>query len=87
MDEVERPAGIGSASMSMATDTSRLPYLAFQLYSVASEIPCLRARSAIFAPASCLRGTAMICSSVNLTRSLSVPSAGPDPILREEKAR
>ena len=31
------------------------PYLAFQLYSVASEIPCLRARSAVFAPASCSR--------------------------------
>ena len=29
-------------------------YLAFQLYSVASEIPCLRARSAVFAPASFL---------------------------------
>jgi hypothetical protein len=26
------------------------PYLAFQLYSVASEMPCLQARSAVFAP-------------------------------------
>src|SRR6266702_92957 len=48
----------------LASDTSRPPYLAFQLYSVASEIPCLRARSAVFAPASCSRRTAMICSSV-----------------------
>ena len=29
--------------------------------SVASEMPCLRARSAVFAPASCSRRTAMIC--------------------------
>src|SRR4029077_12875855 len=30
----------------LASDTSMPPYLAFQLYSVASETPCLRARSA-----------------------------------------
>ena len=41
------------------------PNFAFQLYNVASEIPCLRARSPAFAPASCSRRTAMICSSVN----------------------
>jgi hypothetical protein len=29
-----------------ASDTSRPPYLAFQLYRVPSEIPCLRQRSA-----------------------------------------
>jgi hypothetical protein len=49
------------------------PYLAFQLYSVASEMPCLRARSAVFAPASCSRRTAMICSSVNLIRFIVRP--------------
>src|SRR5690606_38499237 len=43
-------------------------HVAFQLYSVASETPCLRARSAAFAPASCSRSTAMICSSVNRFR-------------------
>src|SRR3954470_22895699 len=63
----------------LASDTSMSPYLAFQLYSVASEMPCLRARSAVFAPASCSRSTAMICSSVNLLRFIS-PSfkQGPD---------
>src|SRR3989304_739134 len=44
-----------SAFSRRASDTSRPPYLAFQLYSVASETPCLRA-------------TATICSSVNLVR-------------------
>src|ERR1041385_9419177 len=34
-----------SARRRLASDTSMPPYLAFQLYSVASEIPCLRARS------------------------------------------
>ena len=32
------------------------------------RISCLRARSPVFAPASCLPSTAMICSSANLTR-------------------
>src|SRR5215468_3828113 len=67
-----------SARSRLASETSRPPYLAFQLYSVASEIPCLRARSAVFAPASCSRRTAMICSSVNLPRFIVRPSAGPD---------
>ena len=44
------------------------PNLAFQLYSVASDIPYFRQRSAAFAPASCSRNTVMICSSVNLLR-------------------
>jgi hypothetical protein len=57
-----------SSRSRLASDTSRPPYLAFQLYSVASETPCLLARSAVFALASCSRRTAMICSSVNLTR-------------------
>ena len=57
-----------SAFSRLASDTSRPPYLAFQLYKVASETPCLRARSAVFAPASCYCRTAMICSSVNLIR-------------------
>src|SRR5439155_8529721 len=43
-----------------ASDTSKPPYLAFQLYNVASEIPCLRASSAVFPPAFCLRRTAII---------------------------
>jgi hypothetical protein len=62
----------------LASDTSMPPYLAFQLYSVASEMPCLRARSAVFAPASCSRKTAMICSSVNLIRFIvrPLPQAG-----------
>src|SRR5271157_601691 len=52
----------------LASDTSMPPYLAFQLYRVASETPCLRAKSAVFAPASCSRRTPIICSSVNLIR-------------------
>ena len=36
--------------------------------SVASLIPCLRHRSAVFTPASCSLRIAMICSSVNLLR-------------------
>src|SRR6266576_2861489 len=52
----------------LASQTSMPPYLAFQLYSVASETPCLRARSAVFAPASCSRKTPMICSSENRFR-------------------
>src|SRR3984885_14688817 len=51
-----------------ASETSMPPYLAFQLYSVASDTPCLRARSAVFTPASCSRSTATICSSENLVR-------------------
>src|SRR5665213_1192488 len=72
-----------SARRRLASDTSMPPYLAFQLYSVASEMPCLRARSAVFAPASCSRRTAMICSSVNLIRFIS-PSLlrGRTPNLR-----
>src|SRR3984957_4755922 len=52
----------------LASETSMPPYLAFELYSVASETPCLRARSAVFAPASCSFSTPMICSSVNRAR-------------------
>ena len=39
-----------SAPRRLASDTSMRPYLAFQFYSVASDIPCLRARSLVFAP-------------------------------------
>ena len=42
-----------SAFSRLASETSSPPYLAFQLYSVASETPYLRARSAALAPASC----------------------------------
>src|SRR5690606_34959736 len=52
----------------LASDTSIPSYFAFQLYSVTSLTPCLRARSPAFAPASCSRSTAMICSSVNRFR-------------------
>jgi hypothetical protein len=44
---------------------------------VCVEMPCLRARSAVFAPASCSRNTAMICSSVNLIRFIVRPLSGP----------
>src|SRR6202041_1716489 len=44
----------------LASETSMPPYLAFQLYSVASETQCLRARSAVLAPASCSFSTPMI---------------------------
>jgi hypothetical protein len=66
-----------SLQFSSSSDRRRLasmpPYLAFQLYSVAYEMPCLRARSAVFAPATCSRRTAMICSSVNLIRFIVHP--------------
>ena len=58
----------------LASETSIPPYFAFQLYSVASETPCLRARSPAFAPASCSRRTAMICSSVIAFSSSVRPS-------------
>ena len=38
--------------------------------------PCLRQTSAVFAPASCSRSTAMICSSVNLVRFIVCPPSG-----------
>src|ERR1700731_2702970 len=62
----------------LASETSMPPYLAFQLYSVASETPCLRARSAVFAPASCSRSTPIICSSVNLARFICPSFTRPD---------
>jgi hypothetical protein len=54
------------------------PYLAFQLYSVASEIPCFRARSAVLAPASCSFSTPMIWSSVNRARFVCPSLVRPD---------
>src|SRR5437763_14913486 len=62
----------------LASGTSMPPYLAFQLYSVASETPCLRAKSAVFAPASCSRSTPIICSSVNLARFICPSFRRPD---------
>src|SRR3954462_14120910 len=62
----------------LASETSMPPYLAFQLYSVASETPCLRARSAVFTPASCSRSTPIICSSVNLARFICPSLRRPD---------
>ena len=59
------PFSSSRARSRFASDTSMPPNLAFQFYSVASEMPCLRARSAVFIPASCSFRTAMICSSVN----------------------
>src|ERR1700674_1597494 len=62
----------------LASDTSIPPNLAFQLYSVASETPYLRANSAVFAPASCSRSTPIICSSVNLARFICPSFRRPD---------
>src|SRR6185312_7559373 len=63
----------------LASDTSMPPYLAFQLYSVAPETPYLRGRSPVFAPASCSRRTAIICSSENLFRFIRpLPQKRPD---------
>src|ERR1700738_596045 len=62
----------------LASETSMPPYLAFQLYSVASETPCLRARSAVFVPASCSRSTPIICSSVTLSRFICPSFTRPD---------
>ena len=45
------------------------PYLLFQLYRVASETPCLRARSAVFAPASCSRKTEFLTNPVLMRRA------------------
>src|SRR6476659_716422 len=45
---------------------------------VASDIPCLRARSAVFVPASCSFNTAIICSSVNLARFICPSLFRPD---------
>src|SRR6185503_3634000 len=45
---------------------------------VASDIPCLRARSAVFVPASCSFNTAIICSSVNLARFICPSFFRPD---------
>jgi hypothetical protein len=46
-----------SAFRRLASETSMPPYLAFQLYSVASDTPCLRARSAVLAPLMLLQHT------------------------------
>jgi hypothetical protein len=62
----------------LASETSMPPYLAFQLYSVASETPCLRARSAFVAPASCSFSTPMIRSSVNRARFICPSFRRPD---------
>ena len=62
------PFSSSSARSRLASETSIPPNLAFQLYSVASDIPYFRQSSPAFAPASCSRNTAMICSSVNLLR-------------------
>src|SRR6476646_2605887 len=45
---------------------------------VASEIPCLRARSVVFALTSGSRHTAIICSSVNLARFICPSFFRPD---------
>jgi hypothetical protein len=66
----------------LASETSMPPNLAFQLWIVASETPCLRARSAVLAPASCSRKTPIICSSVNLARFFVRPSEGRTLTLR-----
>src|SRR5262245_25976242 len=47
------------------SDTVIVPYLAFQLYSVASLIPCCRHTSPAFPPDLCCRTISMIFSSAN----------------------
>jgi hypothetical protein len=49
---------------------------------VAPLIPCRRQTSAVFAPASCSRRIAMICSSVNFDLLISGPLLGPDSSIR-----
>lgn len=44
----------------------------------ASDTSCLRAKSAVFAPASCSFNTPIICSSVNLARFICPSFFGPD---------
>jgi len=48
------------------------------LLAVPMWTPCLRARSAVFAPASCSFNTAIICSSVNLARFICPSLFRPD---------
>src|SRR6202020_1748031 len=57
--ELLQPFGLGDIHAAV---------LGLPVVSVASETPCLRARSAVFAPASCSFSTPMICSSVNRAR-------------------
>jgi hypothetical protein len=68
MDSARSFLSFAFSSSSAFNRLTMPPYLAFQLYSVASDIPYFRQRSAAFAPASFSRNTAMICSSVNLLR-------------------
>jgi len=44
-----------------------------QLWAHVSDTPCLRARSAVFAPASASFNTPIICSSVNRDRFIVRP--------------
>ena len=57
----------------------------FQASNVLSDIPCLRQRSAHFAPASCSCGMAMICSSLSRAFFIVRPRHGPDPDRRWRK--
>ena len=61
----------GCARSRAASDTVSPSYFAFQLKKVASLIPCLQHRSAVFTPAACSRSTPMICSSVNRLRRIT----------------
>src|SRR5215211_916317 len=66
-----------SAFSRRASGTSSPPNFAFQAYNVASLIPCRRHTSPVFAPASCSRRIAMICSCVNLDRFVVRSFQGP----------
>jgi hypothetical protein len=57
----------------LASDTVFPEYFAFQATNVPSEMPCLRQRSAHFAPASCFCRIPMICSSVHIVRFIVRP--------------
>jgi len=70
-----------------ASDTSIPPYLAFQFESLASDAPCLSARSVALAPASCSRRIPMICSSVKLTRVICPTLVWPDSQKSAEEQR
>lgn len=60
-----------------ASETSMPPNSAFQLSIVASEIPCLQARSARPRAGSCSFKTATICSFLNLARFIYLSFFGP----------
>lgn len=71
-----RPAASSSVFTHFATETSVPPQLAYQLQNVASEIPCLRQRFAVFVPGSCSRRTPRIGTAVPERRSSTSSGQG-----------